>query len=184
MFCTASRIHLRPQRASLSTLHQCHLHPLFSLQRLRLAFQRLYRASHRPRPYHHRQVLEVEQKRDIPLSTTNTTTTTITSTTTSTTTTTTTNTLGASGPLFEVHSRPAAGLSSSQQDTGRHQDGGGGGDASVRVLLLRGPLPRCSDTEMQMVRGAGPGVPSDTLRQSAGSCSLADYKTGNPFNYL
>lgn len=46
-----------------------------------------------------------------------------------------------------------------------------------------GPLLR-SDTEMQMVRGAGPGVPLDTLWQSAGSCSLADYKTGNPFNYL
>lgn len=46
-----------------------------------------------------------------------------------------------------------------------------------------GPL-LCSDTEMQMVQGAGPGVPLDTLRQSAGSCSLADYKTGNPFNYL
>lgn len=46
-----------------------------------------------------------------------------------------------------------------------------------------GPL-LCSDTEMQMVQGAGPGVPLDTLWQSAGSCSLADYKTGNPFNYL
>lgn len=46
-----------------------------------------------------------------------------------------------------------------------------------------GPLLR-SDTEMQMVQGAGPGVPLDTLWQSAGSCSLADYKTGNPFNYL
>lgn len=37
---------------------------------------------------------------------------------------------------------------------------------------------------MQMVRGAGPGVPLDTLWQSAGSCSLAGYKTENPFNYL
>lgn len=37
---------------------------------------------------------------------------------------------------------------------------------------------------MQMVQGAGPGVPLDTLWQSAGSCSLAGYKTENPFNYL
>ncbi len=29
-----------------------------------------------------------------------------------------------------------------------------------------------------------PGVPFDMLSQSAGLCSLAEYKTGNPFNYL
>lgn len=52
----------------------------------------------------------------------------------------------------------------------------------VRCVCL-GP-PRRSDTQMQMAQGAGPGVPLDTLWQSAGSCSLADYKTGNPFNYL
>lgn len=52
----------------------------------------------------------------------------------------------------------------------------------MRCVCL-GP-PRHSDTQMQMAQGAGPGVPLDTLWQSAGSCSLADYKTGNPFNYL
>lgn len=29
-----------------------------------------------------------------------------------------------------------------------------------------------------------PRVPSDIHSESAGSCSLAEYKTGNPFNYL